>query len=604
MGEAAEVLPEEDEWDDTWHAGGEEFDDNPWMPERPLREDPILVRQSQKRLPKALAVKPSQFVSKVFYMPNETGKGQAFEPFSFKGREHLYRPYDSPARKILLMCGRQVEKSTLLGNITLCYMCLVTAMRALYVSPSATQAKTFSNDRVKEPIETSPILKRFTTKMLSQNILEKQFVNRSKITLRYAYLNADRARGIPAWMLLMDEIQDILKDNIPVIEHCLSHAPVNRKRQVYAGTPKSLDNVIEDYRANQSTQGEWVVPCDGCNHWNVLGEKNIGLKGPICEKCGKGINPQSEKAQWAWMVKPDPERLKVPWESYRIPQLMVPWKIQSWNEVLYDYEHHPRSRFYNECLGISFESGLRPITSAQIRDVCVDKSVYSMSKLEEIRPLSLAQPFFAGIDWGTGDNAYTVLTLATYVEMKFRVLFMHRFVGEESDPEVQIARIKEICHRFNVAKIGVDHGFGFGLNSRLIREFGRQRVHEFQYMARIGGKVQFDNQQLRWKLHRTAVMSAIFDAVKAGKCEFPPWDEFKDPHARDFLNIYSEYNEKLRMIQYDHVPGNPDDSFHSLVYCWLASMLVVARPDILIPNQEDPETGKPISSYKGPLYQG
>jgi len=350
----------------------------------------------------------------------------------------------------------------MLGNISLCYMCLITAMRVLYVGPSATQAKTFSNDRIKEPIETSPILKRFTTKMLSQNILEKQFINRSKITLRYAYLNADRARGIPAWMLLLDEIQDILKDNIPVIEHCLSHAPLHRKRQIYAGTPKSLDNMIEDYRANQSTQGEWVVPCEGCNHWNVLGEKNIGLKGPICEKCGKGINPQGSKCQWAWMVKPDPERKKVPWESYRIPQLMVPWKIQAWNEVLYDYEHHARSRFYNECLGVSFESGLRPITSSQLRDVCLPKEKYSMSQVEEWRPLSLAQPFFVGIDWGTGDNAYTVLTLGTYVEMKFRVLFMHRFIGEESDPEVQIEKIKEICHHYNAALIGVDHGFGLG----------------------------------------------------------------------------------------------------------------------------------------------
>jgi len=592
-----ELPLEDDEWDDTW------YEDKRWMPEPQLREDPILLRVAREKVPKVVAVTPSQFVSKVFYMPNDSGEGAAYSPFSFVGREHLYRPYDTPARRVLLCCGRQVEKSTLIGNLALCYMSLVPSMRILYVSPSATQTKTFSNDRIKEAIETSPILKRFTTQMLSQNILEKQFINRSKITLRYAYLNADRTRGIPAWKLLIDEIQDVLKDNIPVIEHCLSHAHDRWKGYVYAGTPKSLDNIIEDYRANRSTQGEWVVPCEGCNHWNVLGEKNIGKKGPICEKCGKLINPQGPRSQWAWMVQPDPDRIRVPWESYRIPQLMVPWKIKNWYEVLYDYEHHSRSRFYNECLGISFESGLRPLTSSQIRECCVTPDKYSMAKFEEYRPRSLAQPFFAGVDWGTGDNAYTILTIATYIDTKFRVLFMHRFQGEEADPEVQIARIIEICQHFNVNLIGADHGFGFGMNSRLVRAFGRDRVHQFQYMARMNTKIRYNNQLQRWQLHRTEVMSAIFDAIKGKKCEFPPWEEFREPFAQDFLNIYSEYNENLRMLVYDHTPGNPDDSFHSFLYAWIVSMLRIQRPDILIPGKEDKD-GTPMSGWRGPIWQG
>lgn len=598
MGSAAEVLPvDEDEWDDTWYEG------EPWRPEPELSEDPIILRRAQAKLVDVTAVRPSQFVSKVFYMPNETEEGGPYTPFSFVGREHLYRPYDTPSRRVLLCCGRQVEKSTMLGNIALCYMSLVASMRILYVSPSATQTKTFSNDRIKEPLETSPLLRRFTTKMLSQNILEKQFVNRSKMTMRYAYLNADRTRGIPAWRLLIDEIQDILKDNIPVIEHCLSHAPDRWKGYLYAGTPKSLDNILEDYRANKSTQGEWVVPCEGCNHWNILGEKNLGRKGPICEKCGKVINPQNPRSQWAWMVEPDSDREKVPWESYRIPQLMVPWKVRNWHEILYDYEHHERSRFYNEVLGISYESGLRPLTSAQVRDCCISREAYSMSRFEELRPKSLAQPFFAGLDWGTGDNAYTVLTIGTYIDMKFRLVYVHRFVGEESDPELQTPRIIELCQHFNIALIGADHGFGFGMNSRLVRAFGRGRVHQFQYMARMNSKIRYNNQLMRWQLHRTEIMSAIFDAIKAKKCVFPPWEEFKEPYAQDMLNIYSEYNEKLRMIVYDHAAGSPDDTFHSFLYCWVVSMLMIQRPDIIIPNKEDAD-GRQAYGYTGPLFQG
>lgn len=579
-----------DDVDDSWG-------DEPWVPEAVPEEEPLVIERARRVAPVIPILTPSQFSTRALRIPNDEGTG--YGPFSFEGRRHLPRIYNTPARRVLLSCGRQVEKSTLLGNRALCYTTLVTGMKILYVSPSSTQTKTFSNDRIKEPVETSPLLTKLTTRMLSQNVFEKQFINRSKITLRYAFLNADRTRGIPAWQLYIDELQDILRDNVPVIEQCTSHAPDRWKAFFYSGTPKSLDNIIEEYRANRSTQGEWTVPCDGCNNWNILGERNIGKKGPICSKCGKLIDPQGERAQWAWMVEPDEERIRVPWESYRIPQLMVPWKIRNWNEVLHDYENYPRARFMNECLGISFEAGTRPISQAQIRAQC---GTHSLSEIDSIRNLSLAQPFFFGIDWGSGDNSYTVLTICTYVDNRFRVVYVHRFVGEDADPGVQVQKIIEMGHRFNVALIGADYGFGFGMNHHLVRAFGANRVHTFQHMARINKRVVFDQKMMRWKIHRTEVMSAIFEAVKKGKAEFPRWEEFHKPYAEDFTNIYSEYNDKLRMIMYDHKAGSPDDTFHSFMFCWLASMIVIKRPDIIAPSLET--DGMPVSPYNGPTFQG
>jgi hypothetical protein len=491
-----------------------------------------------------------------------------------------------------------VEKSTLLGNIALCYMSLVPQYKVLYVSPSATQTKTFSNDRVKEPLETSPVLKRFTTRMLSQNIFEKQFVNWSKITMRYAYLNADRSRGVPANMLEMDEFQDVLQDNVPVIEQCLSHSPKHLKRQVYSGTPKSLDNHLEYYRSNMSTQGEWAVPCDahggeGGRHWNILGEKNIGKTGLVCEKCHRRIEPMHKDAQWVFQVK------DAPWESYRITQLMVPW-VDWEHDILYNYEHYARDKFYNECLGLSYDSGLRPLTLGQLRAVC--KS-HSMKELEQYRTLSYAQHVYAGIDWGTGEHTYTVIFLGTYIDMKFRIFFAHRFTGEEEDPEVQMARIIELVRYFNVRFIGSDYGGGFDRNYKLLKEFGTQRLRRFQYLARsTKGKLVWDKGMQRYKVARTEVMSDIFNAVKQGKCEFPRFEEFYDPHGKDMLNIFSEMNEQLRMIQYKHGMDKPDDSFHALLYCWLASMLDYPRPDIILPDTED-EQGMRKKQWPGPIDQ-
>jgi len=598
----------EDPLDDTWHVDGWENPQHIWTPEAAPRESPIIRMQARQRLEAMPALRPSQFTEYAFRMPkteqyfDDEGQSQervTIDQFTFEGRRHLVRCYDTPAPRVLLFCARQVEKSTLLGNIILCYMSMIPGYLALYVSPSATQTKTFSNDRVKGAIETSPVLRRFTTTMLSQNIFEKQFVNRSKLTLRYAYLNADRTRGIPSYGLFMDEFQDVLTGNVPVIQQCLSHAPRYLKRQVFSGTPKSLDNHLEYYRANSSTQGEWVVPCDAHGgetgrYWNVLGEKNIGKKGLVCEKCHRLINPMHPDAQWANMVR------EAAWESYRIPQLMVPW-IDWKQDVVYNYEHYPREKFNNECLGLSSDSSFRPLTTSQLQAVCLNN--LSFADLESYRQLSYSQGVYAGIDWGTGENSYTVLFLATYVNGKFRVIFAHRFTGEEVDPEIQVARIIELIKYFNVKWVGSDYGGGFGSNYKLVKEFGFERIRKFQYLARSAqGKIVWDPKLQRYKVARTEVMSDIFNALKRGKCEFPRWEEFKEPFAQDMLNIFTEYSETLRMIQYKHGVSNPDDSFHAFLYCWLASMFDHPRPDIIAPDKEDAQ-GFNLQRWDGPIDQ-
>jgi hypothetical protein len=434
--------------------------------------------------------------------------------------------------------------------------------------------------------------------MLSQNIFEKQFVNRSKITLRYAFLNADRCRGVPAWGLMLDELQDILNDNIPVIEACQNHAPKRWRRNIYSGTPKSLDNTIETYWSTRSTMNEWVVPCEGCNWWNILGEKNIGRHGIICEKCGAYLHAQHPKAQWASQRKYDD--VKVPFEGYRISQLMVPWV--DWNEVLISYEKNSRDKFYNEVLGISYDSGLRPLTRAQVR-ACCNPDVH-LGDYEKYKILSASQPIFAGLDWGSGEHSYTVLTLATYINRKFRVFYIHRFMGEEAEPDRQLESIVETLKYFSVDLIGCDYGGGLYPNDRLTREFGPMRVRKYAYSANPRYHVKWNPQLQRYMIHRTEVMSYIFNAIKRRReCEFPCWEEFENPFAQDMLNIFSEHSSTLRMIQYKHALDKPDDSFHSFLYCWLASMVRYPRPDIIRPQREN-EQGIQVPNYNGTVYQG
>lgn len=532
---------------------------------------------------------PSEFTEFAVRVPY---KGNYIN-FDFVERRYLQAIYDTPANRRILMAGRQVEKSTLLGNQSLAYSCINPSFRTLYVSPSHQQTKTFSNDRVKEPIELSRVLKAFAPQSLISNILERKFANRSQITFRFAFLNADRCRGIPADNILIDEFQDIFLDNIPVIEECASHSAW--KYFTYAGTPKSLDGSLEHYWSRYSTQNEWVVPCHKHGvpgdpstwHWNILTEESIGLEGLICDKCGGSIDAKDPDAQWA-ALNPHP-KVEKPFEGFRIPQLMVPWI--EWNDILHKHSNYPRAKLYNEVLGRSFDSGTRPLTRQDIMDNC--NARLSMRHYKRIaRKYSGQIPIFMGIDWGTGEGAFTVVSMGGYLPFdqdKYTYFYFKRFVGLESEPKVQLEIIKNLVREFNVQHIGADYGMGHWPNDELLREFGAERVHKYQWVGNVKKKIKWDPQLgvPRFLCHRTEVMSDYFNAMKRRNVfRFPRWEEVHDPFALDFLNVISEYNERLRMNVYKHPHGMPDDSCHSAIFGFLASFYFKKRPDVILPTRE------------------
>jgi hypothetical protein len=554
-------------------------------------ENPYLDEEEESKQVEALGqvpAHPSEFVEFAIYMPVKGG----LEPFSFNRREYLRPIYDSTAPRKMLMAGRQVEKSTYLGNTILAFSAMNPFFRSLYVSPSNQQTKTFSRDRLKEPMEISPVLRHYSNSKLLANVLEKRFVNQSQVTLRFAFLNADRVRGIPADYVNIDEIQDIILENIPVIEECASHSDF--KWFTYSGTPKSLDNAIEHYWSRFSTQNEWVVPCrhhgtpkdSGSWHWNILSESNIGDKNLICDKCGKEISPADPDCQWASM-NPEPS-VEKPFEGYRLPQLMVPWI--DFSDIKDKQRKYSRAKFYNEVLGRSYDSGTRPLTR---RDMQRNSwNALSMMHHRDVIKWTQQWPVFMGIDWGTGEGTFTVMTLGGYLPFakeKFTIFYAKRFEGIESEPEVQLEQIKQYIRMFNVQYVGCDYGGGFWPNDKLVRMFGAEKIKKYQWVGQVKKKVTFEGRLgvPRFLCHRTEVMSDMFNAIKrANVFRFPRWEEWEDPYAMDFLNIFSEYNERLRMNVYKHAPGSPDDTFHSVTYCFLASFFIKPRPDVILPEKE------------------
>jgi len=558
----------------------------------PEPEESFDVGEVNRRQGEVMNIHPSTFTEFAIRLPNKAK--QTFENFSFEGRRYLQQIYDTPSKRTLLKCGRQVEKSTLLGNKLLSYCCITQALNALYVSPTNQQTKVFSQDRLKEPIETSEYLKTWTTTKLSDNVFLKKFINRSQITLRYCYMSADRVRGIPADVICIDEIQDILTDSIPIIEECASHSIF--KLFMYSGTPKSLDNPLEWYWAEYSTQNEWAVPCHrhaistpkGMSkvYWNILGENNVGAESLVCDRCEKPINAMDDQSQWVSMNPNVVNLVPKPYEGFRIPQIMVPWV--GWDEILQKQTTYSRPKFHNEVLGLSYDSGTRPLTRQDLIDNCDSGIHLAPAFLRKMRShIGGHAPVFAGLDWGTGENTYTVLSLGAYLQDRFTIFKLKRFEGRESEPEIMIDLISKEIDYWGIKIVGADYGGGFWPNDALIRKFGWRRIAKYQYST-PNAKVKWEDGLKRFLVNRTEVMSDIFNAIKRRDVfRFPAWEEFQSPFGSDMLNIFSEYSEQRRENVYKKSPSVTDDSFHSVLLCFLASMLTHPRPDVVAPMRDD-----------------
>lgn len=564
-----------------------------------------------------VSITPSEFTEFAIRIP----VAGAIEKFSFAERRYLRKVYDTGSHRVLMKCARQTEKSTGLSNISIAYASLNLAFKVLYVTATAQQAAQFSVDRIRETMEISPIINDLTTTKLAQSVFFKQLLNRSQIRIRYAFLSADRVRGISADLIMIDEVQDIITQNIPVIEQCASHSPWKLYR--YSGTPKSMDNTIQIYWDQFSTQNEWAVPCfhHSPTHWNILDESNIGKKGPICDRCGNLINPMCDEAQWVSLQPKTQDNVdRVTFESYRIPQLMVPWIIndpKAWNDnVLFAHNRYERAQFYNEVLGLSYDSGSRPLTRYQVKECCRDE--INMDSVRENVLKCDSDGVFVGIDWGIGQNeSFTVIVLGGYIDGIFTIFFAHRFTGPDVEPSPQLEKIAKLLVASNFNLAGCDVGMGYDRNDWLARQFGINKIKKFQYVARLKEKVRFIPKLGNYTLHRTEVMSDIFNAIKRGPgvVRFPNWKQWKEPFASDMLNIFSEYSEQMRMIQYKNSPGKSDDTMHAVLYCFMASMFIHPRPDIQVPlseadqgaddpyaGEEQPYTQDPYDPFDDHLY--
>ncbi len=514
--------------------------------------------------------------------------------YSFKGREHYLPLVNAAWDTLLLRTARQVEKSSSLAIALIVPCIMIPRYRGLYLVPSWTQAKEFSESKLSDINKGSPwILKNRLGKGCKDSVILKTYSNRSRIDLRYAFYTADRTRGIKADVLCIDELQDILQDNIPVAEQTLKHSQPPPgyehlahmyKRKMLAGTPKSNQNPIESYWRG-STQCEWIVPCQTCKKWNVLNtRKHIGPTGPICMYCKRAVDAQAVQAHWH---ANNPEGSSL---GFHISTLMVPVKgiappeMRPWLDWKKDVlepagmikgsDGYPEVQFQNEVLGLPCDDAATAITQEEVKLCC--KSDWHFVGHDD--HIARTTRLYAGIDWGEARPSKTVLTIGGFFEQnRFSLIYIKSFSVEESNDPLEVVReCIRICTLYRVAAIGCDKGHGWTANPMMAEAFTWDRVLQFQYVVGTAKRLEFAAPKHQWSVNRTQLMSEFFLDIKRDRIRLPSWPEFQ-PYHKDLTNIFVEYSNKLRTQTFGHNPGENDDAAHSILYAKLAGDIYISN---------------------------
>lgn len=123
-------------------------------------------------------------------------KGTPFtlnDHFPFEPLFHTRMP-----EALIVVAGRQVGKSASITAQGVVQTACIPHFSTLFVTPLFEQTRRLSQNYMRPFIETSPVRSLLRGSSVSSNVLQRTFINESTMYFSFAYLDAERTRGIPA----------------------------------------------------------------------------------------------------------------------------------------------------------------------------------------------------------------------------------------------------------------------------------------------------------------------------------------------------------------------------------------------------------------------
>jgi hypothetical protein len=490
------------------------------------------------------------------------------KPFSFAHREHLYDFYRDPHPRVVIVAGRQVEKSESCVRKLIYHGYTRPHTTITYTAPRNEQTTRFVNDRFRKAIADSV-----------GGILEgsvdgkrdaKTAIGLSNKTVYYfgsAWADGDALRGIAGDIVFFDEVQDITQTAIESIEKSVSHSEIHDPKTelngkcIYTGTPKQKGSYYDRVLWGQSDQKKWNVVCESCGHNQFMSMKNVMVQNEEtederryfgCLKCKEELN--RENGHWV-ATKPQNKM----YSAYLFNQLNMSWI--SANQIYRDFITMDSMTFHNEVLGEFYSGSAQPVT---IEDVlaCTDKHM-------ALKTRSLV-PTCMGIDYGSGGKSKTIITIghSGYIHGEKKIIIDYVENCPIENIEELLAHIMTLKERFMVEKIVGDIGYGAYQAQKLYEAYGREAI-AMRYTSYINDPKKREykgNHTLQ--VDRTFSMDKLIDLFKKRLLVIPyqkPDEvEYYFDHYTAIEMIFTESNTQTGRKLYDH--STPDDAFHSLNY--------------------------------------
>lgn len=481
------------------------------------------------------------------------------KPYTLTNREVYYYFFDYAWPEILLYTGRQVAKSTSFAALQALALQAFNGFHMVHITPQNNQLSHYTNGRLLPFVRQCERSPSMGHKRLTKATMDLYFDHESSIHLRSAYLTADGARGLSGDWIFFDETQDLIARNIAIIKESASASEhPHGYRFFYAGTPKTASNTM-DAIFKSATTLEPVLKCTHCGKHCFILYEGIEESGYRCTHCKRITDPRNYKL--AWTNKRSSSRVAI-----RIPQTIIqPWD-RIWRKKIDPLVSD--AEFYNECLAMSYNIGSQPITKDKLVALSTGQRYYKYEELPSQRVLT-----FAGLDPGYGSPSNTVLTIGGFfpTDKKFHIIAYYKWssiitTGQAHDR--QIMEITEILKRFRVNFIMIDAGAGMSYIAELSKIHGMQ-VYSMMHVGQMKEMLRYEPENLRFKSNRSLVMQKMFHDLHDFKVELPMnCDDYHD----DILNVYAEVNKQGKMI-YNHLDTEPDDAFHSLMYCYYMALI-------------------------------
>ena len=433
----------------------------------------------------------------------------------------------------------------------------------LYITPLSVQASRFSTAYLDPYFSQGLIKKYFRNSNTTKNTFEKSLTTGSRVYLSYGSEEAevDRVRGISTDAVLVDEVQDMNIDALPVIMETMSSSEYKQER--YAGTSKTVNNTLE-MLWQKSSLNEWVVKCEGCGKHNIPNNLENCLKmcgskaGVCCMYCGHLL----DVTKGTWVVGNRNSAVA----GFHLPQHIFGSKTKpnSW-EDLYGKIHNSTytvGKIANEIFGLAHSSGGRPVTLNDALGCCnPDKKEFDPGRPADTRSILYVA---IGVDWSVSSSltSFTVISVLGFdMNHKAYLLYSQRIQG--TDILDQVERVKQLYWGYTANDIFLDRGVGVLQAQLLERELGSDVVTMMQYVN-SKPEARFEASANYISIDRNHAMSRAVYYMKQGRASFEtPAFEVTEEFWKDAFNLVDEETASGKLV-FRH--DGPDDWFHSITF--------------------------------------